>query len=125
MQVFETEEGGSGQLGEDPVDDVHDELAAADLFSVDRCVTEREQIAAEPFEARQPQHRAGHIEDGCRGHVPILRRQITPDARKAPLLGLLDDRIEVARLADPRLAGDQEELAAPGEHVVEPTIGEL
>ena len=57
--------------------------------------------------------------------VPVLRSQIAPDIREASLLGLLDDRIEVASLADPRLAGDQEELAASGEHVVEPSIGEL
>ena len=40
-------------------------------------------------------------------------------------VGLLVDRIEVAGLADPRLAGHQEELAAASEHVVEPSVGEL
>jgi hypothetical protein len=125
LEVLETHERRSGHLGEDAVDDVHDELAAADLFGIDRRIAQREEVAAEPFEARHPQHRSSHVEDRSRGNVAVLRSQIAPDSGEASLLGLLVDRIEEAGLADPRLARDEEELAAPREHIVEPSIGEL
>ena len=46
-------------------------------------------------------------------------------AAKPRALGLPPDRAEEPRLADPGLAGEQQELAVAGQDVVEPPVDEL
>ena len=70
-------------------------------------------------------HRAGEVEDGRGRHVVVLRRDRALDGGEAAALGLAPDGAEEARLADPGLAGEQQELPVPGQDVVEPAVGEL
>ena len=55
----------------------------------------------------------------------VLRRDRTVDRREPAALGLAADRAEEARLADPGLTGQQQELPVPRLDVIEPAVGEL
>ena len=55
----------------------------------------------------------------------VLRRDGALDSDEAATLGLAPDRGEEAGLADPGLAGQQQELAATGEDVVEAPVGQV
>ena len=112
LQVLEQEQHLLRQRREDLVDDVHHELAtSAHVVGVDHVVAKREELAAQVGEARHAQHAARHIEDRRRRDVVVLWRHEPTDRDEAPILGLLADRVEEPRLADPGLAGDQQELA--------------
>ena len=54
-----------------------------------------------------------------------MARAKPPTTTKPRSVGLLADRLEEPRLADARLAGDEQELAEAGLDVIEPAVDEL
>ena len=79
---------------------------------------------AERGEWRQPGHRPRQVKDRGGRHVAILGSHRPVDGRQAARLRLAPDGREQPRLADPGLAGEQQELAPACDDVVEPPIGE-
>ena len=94
-------------------------------FSADgRRIGQVEQLAAERGERRQPGHRPRQVKDRGRRHVPVLGSHRPGNGCHAACLRLPSDGGEQPGLADPGLAGEQEELAPASDDVVEPPIGE-
>ena len=124
LEILEDEHRGARERREDPVDDAHDKPAPLDLLGGRRRIGQDQKLAAERFEGGQPGHRAGHVEERRGRDVAILGSHGAVDSVQAARLRLALDRSQEPRLADPGLAGEQDELAAAFEDVVEPPVGE-
>jgi hypothetical protein len=55
----------------------------------------------------------------------VLWRHSSADGHETTSLGLLDDRIEEARFADPGLAREQQELASAGHNILETSVDQV
>ena len=84
-----------------------------------------EQLPAEFLEGREPGHGPRQVEDRSRRDVAVLGGDRPRDRGEAAGLRLAPDGGQQPGLADPRLAGEQQELAPAGGDVLEPPIREL
>ncbi len=86
---------------------------------------EFEEGSAERRELRHADHRPREVEDRRRRHVMVLGRDRPFDSGEPATLGLASDRAEQTGLADPGLSGQQQELSAAGEDVLEASVGQV
>ena len=126
LEVLEDEHRRSGQRAEDQLDGLHRPAAAAG----------RARPRGPPCRARGA--RSPSVANAGRRTIDRARSRMdaagtswscgatAPSTAANPRLSALrPDGAEEARLADPGLAGQQQELAVPGEDVVQAAVGEL
>ena len=125
LEVLEVEHHGPVDRGQDPVDDVEDVEAPGPEGVGLPGSAHREQVGAEVPELGHAANGPGEVEDQCRGDLVVLRsdRAVGADESRDP--GLAADRVEEPGLADPGLAGQEEELAASSGGLVETSFREV
>ncbi len=125
LKVLEREHRRARQRVEDPLDELHHEPTKLDVLGHPGRIAHVEQLPAEACERREPGHRPRQVEERCRRDIAILGCDRPGHRGEATSFRLAPNGGQQAGLADPRLAGEQEELAPAGGDIVEPPIREL
>ena len=110
---------------EEPVDDVEHESPAAVLPRLLHLVAEVQELPAELGEIRLTEHVAGEVEEFGSRDVAVLGCDIAPAGREPAGRSLALDGIDEARLADARLAADQQHAAVAGCDLLDALVGQL
>ncbi len=124
LQVVEGEQRRTVDGLEDPVRDLVDEHAAVAEGIGPAVALEGEQVGAQRPEVIRRAHAAGHVEDRRQRHLAVVRAERADADVEPEGLRLADDRPHEPRLADARLAREQDAHAPAGGGLGELAIGE-